>query len=84
MSTSQFILEGYCQGAYPVEGLQEITTESWYNEILEAIRANDPGTALRIAEEHFKAEFNTESISKFEENGIRYIKTIAICKPYHE
>lgn len=77
MSTSQFILEGYCQGAYPVEGLQKITTESWYNEILEAIRANDLGAALRIAEEHFKAEFNTESISKFEESGIRYIRTIA-------
>jgi hypothetical protein len=76
MSTSQFILEGYCQGAYPVEGLQEITSESWYNEILEAIRGNDLGEALKIAKEHFSAQYITESISRFEENGIRYIRTV--------
>jgi hypothetical protein len=76
MSTSQFILEGYCQGAYPVDGLDVIACEQWYNEILEAIRGNDFGAALRIAKEHFNAEYNTESISRFEDNGIRYIRTV--------
>lgn len=76
MSTSQFILEGYCQGAYPVDGLDEIACERWYNEILQAIRGNDPSEALRIAKEHFRAEYVTESISRFEDNDIRYIRTV--------
>ena len=78
MSTSQFILEGYCQGAYPVEGLEEIASEPWYNEILEAILGNDLDAAIRIAKDYFNAEYNTESITRFEDNGIRYIRTLDI------
>jgi len=59
-----------------VDGLDEIVCEPWYTEILEAIRGNDYGAALRIAKENFKAEYNTESISRFEDNGIRYIRTV--------
>jgi len=79
VGTSQFIIEGYCQGAYPVDddNLNEILGESWYQELINAVRAGDTHSALRIAKENFKAEYNTESIYQFESNGIRYVKTLS-------
>jgi len=78
MGTSQFIIEGYCQGAYPVDpdNLREISDKPWYKELLESIRTGDAQSALRIAKENFTAEYNTESILKFENNGIRYVRTL--------
>lgn len=88
MGFSQFIIEGYCQGAYPVDSdnLEEISSETWYNELIDAIRSGDDQTALRIAEDNFVAEYNTESIQKFESDGVRYIRTLAtnLNLPYVE
>ena len=86
MESVQFILEGYCQGAYPVDGLEEILEEQWYAELLSHIKNNDTKNAILVAKEQFSAEFNTDSISVFEENGIRFIKTLStnLNLPYVE
>jgi len=77
METTQFILEGYCQGAYPVEGNEDIVDEEWYKEIIDLIRKGDHSAALEIAKEHFIAEYNTENIAIFDECGIAYVRTLS-------
>lgn len=78
METTQFILEGYCQGAYPVEGHEDIVDEDWYKELIELIKKGNRSAALAIAKEHFTAEYNTQDIDIFDECGIAYVKTLSV------
>ena len=74
---AQFILEGYCRGAYPVEGISEISGEAWYQQALTLIKEDRPDEALKIAEANFSAEYCVDNISKFEANQVQYIETTA-------
>ena len=55
MKTSQFILEGFCQGAFPVEGISDIAQEEWYQQAINCIKEERHEDALQIAEAHFSA-----------------------------
>lgn len=77
METSQFILEGYCKGSYPVEGLEELLKESWLPLAIKYIRDGDEQKSTRLIESHFTAEFSSMNIDTFESNQIKFVKTLS-------
>jgi len=86
MKTSQFTLEGFCQGAFPVEGISDIAHEEWYQQAINCVKKERHEEALQIAEAHFSAEYCTDNISKFTDNQIKFIKTTStnLSQPFIE
>ena len=78
MKNVQFILEGCCQGAYPVDGIEELLGEQWYVDLVSHIKNNEFESAIKVAKEHFSAEFNPENITVLQENGFRFVKTLSV------
>ena len=78
MENVQFILEGCCQGAYPVDGIEELLGEQWHADLVSHIKNNEFESAIKVAKEHFSAEFNPENITALEENGFRFVKTLSV------
>ena len=68
MRTSQFTLEGFCQGAFPVEGISNIAQEEWYQQAINCIKEERHEEALQIAEAHVSAEYCVDNVSKFADN----------------
>ena len=78
MENVQFILEGCCQGAYSVDGIEELLGEQWHADLVSHIKNNELESAIKVAKEHFSAEFNSENISALEETGFRFVKTLSV------
>ena len=77
MTTSQFILEGYCKGSYPVDGIQDLLDEPWLARAIQHIKDKQQEKAVHLISEHFTAEFVSSNISGFEANEIRFLRTLS-------
>ena len=86
MTTSQFTLEGFCQGAFPVEGISDIAHEEWYQQAINCIKEERHEEALQIAEAHFSAEYCVDNVSKLTDNQVKFIKTTStyLSQPFIE
>lgn len=73
-----FILDGFCNGAFPVNGIESICKDDWYFELINFIKAGQTEKAITLAESKFSAEYAIENLDLFEECGIRFVHTLSI------
>jgi hypothetical protein len=86
VETVQFVLQGYCEGAHPVDGIESLLNEAWYSELISLIKAGDSENAIALAKQNFTAEYIPENVQQFEDNGVIFIETLdtGLVNPYLE
>jgi hypothetical protein len=77
MNRTRFILEGFCNGSYPVDGVEEIKSEMWYLDLVAAIKENRGKDAEEIANKYITASYDIDSIPKFADNDFVYLETLS-------
>ena len=72
------VLESHCSGAYPIDGLEEVTNENLFSELVNSILDYNLHCAKDIALSNLSAEFCTGAIRKFHSSGIKYVSTLSV------
>ena len=71
-------LEGFCQGAYPVECLEELVKEDFYPELISLISNNKSNDAEKLAMKYFSAEYCLDNVESLNISGFKFIKTSSV------
>ena len=78
MNQIEIKIDGYCQGAYPVEGLDELVNEKFCSELIQLISSGQNEEAEKFAIQFFSAEYILDNVDSLDQAGFEFVKTTRV------